>query len=847
MASLNVLKGVRKSAKPVGGNAPTGKPQPKKQVKWEYRPPARLPGKAQAGAYNINDPFSFFIGKGLEEIDDAMLAIFQMKDQKKVSETIRKVRVRVPMSLLQQFFRDAKYDVDDAFSAVRKTKEYDEMNKLIHSRIPDDIELPKSPPKVIIPHRQPVKRSSKLLKYPRQILENKTIPELKELASMSGFDAKSMTRPELINELVNISLDPPGFTNRPYSTDYISNCASDYKSAPWLKDVKNVNGIALRGNNKFATKYEVSKGWFRASASWYEHVCKEGRKFEDYEVGYITRIGNTLNVIPETRQMYAASLGNYREQVPIGLGKAKIPRITKFDPTAFPLEPTAPECPGPECPLEPTAPLPSLDASQPILAPGLFSHLRALIDGTIFYCSTCNVSMKTPSLKSVHNGQKVFFCCQRCFDKYDFTAPLTSDRAAENSMASIIRSEDGSKFMTPPTDIGFDRPSTSSHFPVPLDEECGHKNVFTIGEGDVGQLGYERDQALNFKKVTNIKANVAKVSCGGMHTLVLTESGVVWSFGCNDDGALGRPTNDDREGTIPGIVALDGRIIDIGAGDSSSFAQTDDGRVYFWGVFRGPDGPIMNLQTEPVVVYNDTKQFACGYNHAVILDFKGNVFTVGCGEYGQLGRSLAATGKEYSLVYLDIASKPGVKYERVWAASNASFARDTNGNVYTWGLNGRKQLGPSARFDQSIEINIQYEPVIMKELGDNFNPIKIVGGATHTLILNDQGRVFAMGARDYGILGLKMEGGDVSKPTRIKALPPINDIACNDTSSYAVDRDGYLYSWGARNTMLGHSIKDPDDDTDVTNPTIVKVKEGSIIFSVSAGGQHAAVVAAGCT
>mgnify|MGYP003513035792 FL=1 len=142
-------------------------------------------------------------------------------------------------------------------------------------------------------------------------------------------------------------------------------------------------------------------------------------------------------------------------------------------------------------------------------------------------------------------------------------------------------------------------------------------------------------------------------------------------------------------------------------------------------------------------------------------------------------------------------------------------------------------------------MSIQYAPVIMKELGENFNPIKIVGGSTHTLMLNDQGRVYAMGGRDYGVLGLKMNKGDVVKPTRIVSLPPIIDIACNDTSSYAIDNDGHLFSWGSRSPMLGHSAEDPDDETDVIIPTIIKVKEGSVIFSVSAGGQHAAVVA-GC-
>jgi alpha-tubulin suppressor-like RCC1 family protein len=42
------------------------------------------------------------------------------------------------------------------------------------------------------------------------------------------------------------------------------------------------------------------------------------------------------------------------------------------------------------------------------------------------------------------------------------------------------------------------------------------------------------------------------VCAGGMHSLCLTTDGVVYSFGCNDDGALGRITGDDSEIYTPG-------------------------------------------------------------------------------------------------------------------------------------------------------------------------------------------------------------------------------------------------------------------------------------------------------
>ena len=36
------------------------------------------------------------------------------------------------------------------------------------------------------------------------------------------------------------------------------------------------------------------------------------------------------------------------------------------------------------------------------------------------------------------------------------------------------------------------------------------------------------------------KAEIYKIACGALHTLVLTTEGAAFSFGCNDEGALGR-------------------------------------------------------------------------------------------------------------------------------------------------------------------------------------------------------------------------------------------------------------------------------------------------------------------
>jgi regulator of chromosome condensation len=65
--------------------------------------------------------------------------------------------------------------------------------------------------------------------------------------------------------------------------------------------------------------------------------------------------------------------------------------------------------------------------------------------------------------------------------------------------------------------------------------------------------------------------------------VALTSSGAVYSWGCNDDGALGRPGCEDK----PMLVDLPFRATDISVGDSHSvFYTNEENKAYFTGLYR---------------------------------------------------------------------------------------------------------------------------------------------------------------------------------------------------------------------------------------------------------------------
>ena len=103
--------------------------------------------------------------------------------------------------------------------------------------------------------------------------------------------------------------------------------------------------------------------------------------------------------------------------------------------------------------------------------------------------------------------------------------------------------------------------------------------VFASGAGDCGQLGKGRDfLEANRPKRVDIPSTfgLMHVEAGGMHSLALDSNLKLFSWGCNDQKALGRGGDE----TVPASVsALDNtNIVKMKCGDSFSVALSDQGQ-----------------------------------------------------------------------------------------------------------------------------------------------------------------------------------------------------------------------------------------------------------------------------
>jgi regulator of chromosome condensation len=99
----------------------------------------------------------------------------------------------------------------------------------------------------------------------------------------------------------------------------------------------------------------------------------------------------------------------------------------------------------------------------------------------------------------------------------------------------------------------------------------------------------------------NLPHNMIQVEAGGLHSVALTEDGRVFTFGQNDDNALGRVMEEDAIHLAGEVVSLppsaQGRIVMIAAGDNHSLFLDIDGQVYMCGMYKDIDsGKFANVQ-----------------------------------------------------------------------------------------------------------------------------------------------------------------------------------------------------------------------------------------------------------
>ena len=239
-----------------------------------------------------------------------------------------------------------------------------------------------------------------------------------------------------------------------------------------------------------------------------------------------------------------------------------------------------------------------------------------------------------------------------------------------------------------------------------------------MGGNNAGQLGTGNTKNYNIpQKILGIPP-VQTVSCGSIHTLIITTDSNLWSCGYNDYGQLCLGNNEIQP--KPQKTSFS-NISKISTGKYHSLFQNNKGEIFGCGFnvdgqcglghFNHPQITPSFLLSAP----SNIVQFVCGSHHNLFLDSEGNVYSVGYNWNGSLGLGLSRSQNELN----KIPNTPPI--QSISCIGNSSYLIDFEGNVWSFGFNEVGQLGHGEKINIYVPKVINtftYSTNIYYDIGD---------------------------------------------------------------------------------------------------------------------------------
>ncbi|MDP9100463.1 MAG: hypothetical protein M3N48_15945 [Verrucomicrobiota bacterium] len=297
------------------------------------------------------------------------------------------------------------------------------------------------------------------------------------------------------------------------------------------------------------------------------------------------------------------------------------------------------------------------------------------------------------------------------------------------------------------------------------------------------------------------RSTVAKPAGGMQHLLVFTNK-VVNAGGQNLFGQLGTSTP-------PQISSLDNTVTEVTAGDYTSFAVKNDGSLWVWGSNQygargdGSSGDNISGPVQvplPVHVTTPSRRgkhaVAVGTGVYAVIDTDGQVWTWGVNWNGRLGDGTVTS--RFTPARVKRSSAPNdylTGIVSITAGGGTLAALDADGAVWTWGAGASGALGNGFTNDTGY-------PVQVLQAGSNNAATPLVGitevacgSSGFCIALARYGTVLGWGSNQFSQLGI-VGGGALSIATPIALGGSIEAIAAGSAHCLARSSNGNVYGWG---------------------------------------------------
>ncbi|MBE7324521.1 hypothetical protein IEQ44_07640 [Nocardioides sp. Y6] len=307
------------------------------------------------------------------------------------------------------------------------------------------------------------------------------------------------------------------------------------------------------------------------------------------------------------------------------------------------------------------------------------------------------------------------------------------------------------------------------------------------GDNTHGQLGTTSPAWTTSPTTNRWISGLTAITGARSSTYALCNDGSVWAWGLNSSYQLGVGHTKNRH--YPVRVHEVSGVTALAAGTETAYALTADGRVWAWG--SGRYGELGNrrsgfgtVATKPVPVSLPPTivQIAAGGRSAYALTDEGEVYAWGAGGVGQRGNGTtgAETPRPVKVAGLD-------DIVEIDAGQVTAYALGEDGTMYGWGGSNQGEIpnvAPSTNTPAGIATGVT-------KIGASQSAGFFVTGTLHGF---GSGRHHDSG-RDTG-----------GSPTTPDAVPgpdglfsSVLDLVGKGHTSYLLDEEGYVYSWGDNN------------------------------------------------
>jgi alpha-tubulin suppressor-like RCC1 family protein len=224
----------------------------------------------------------------------------------------------------------------------------------------------------------------------------------------------------------------------------------------------------------------------------------------------------------------------------------------------------------------------------------------------------------------------------------------------------------------------------------------------------------------------------------------------------------------------------------LAAGGSASMAIQSDKTLWTWGSNNGGVLGRSNTDTAPypVETLHGVRSVASGAWYAVALLDNQDVYAWGWGE--NVGAAIVSTTQD-NPVPMKVVGLSGIR--AISTKYRHTLALDSNGKVFGFGPERFGGLGPLVGNDGT------------RQIAGISDVRQIAAGELHSLALRSDGTVWAWGANSVGQLGVAPSSSIREVPAAVPGLTDVVAIAASSFGSFALRRDGSVWSWGASNVL----------------------------------------------